>query len=29
LYTVASIQEEPDLDKYEDGVKVTDVSQWN
>ena len=29
LHTIASIQSEPDLEKYEDGVIVTDVSQWN
>jgi hypothetical protein len=29
LHTIASIQEEPYLEKYEDGVKVTDISRWN
>jgi hypothetical protein len=29
LYNIASIQAEPDLENYEDGIKVTDVSQWN
>jgi hypothetical protein len=29
LHTIASIQPEPDLENYEEGDKVMDVSQWN
>ena len=29
LHTVASIQAEPDLEKYKDSIKVMDASQWN